>query len=111
MANRLTRTTVWAATKAPGLKRLPLAKLLAVAEVAVLARDHAQRLTPQERRRVIVLVRTARGRPRRRLSEAEREELSVLVAKAQPRLLAGETIDALSPVPLPHRLVYGRRGS
>jgi hypothetical protein len=89
------------------LKRLPMAKLLAAAEVVVLTRDHIQRLAPEERRRVVELVRHARGR-RRNLTPAEREELSALVAKAEPRLLAGEAVDALSPVPLPRRLVYGR---
>lgn len=106
--NRLTRTVAHAAAKAPGVKRLPVGKLLAAAEVAVLARDHVQRLTPQERRRALALIRQGRGRPSK-LSEADREELSALVAKAEPRLLAGEAVDALSPIPLPKRIVYGRR--
>jgi hypothetical protein len=107
-ASVLVRTLARAAAKAPGLKRLPMVKLLAAAEVAVLARDHVQRLTPAERRRVLELVRIGRGRPSR-LTQADREELSALVAKAEPRLLAGEAVDALSPFPLPRRLVYGRR--
>lgn len=102
-----------AARHIPGLKRVPAVRLLALAEVVLLARDHVQRLTPAERRRVMGLVRIGRGR-RRNLSEAERDELSALIAKAQPRLLAGEAIEALSPVPLPRRIVYGpprkRRG-
>jgi hypothetical protein len=85
-------------------------KLLAAAEVAVLTRDHVQRLTPDERRRVLALIRIGHGRPSR-LTEVEREELSALVAKAEPRLLAGEAVDALSPVRLPRRLVYGRRAA
>jgi hypothetical protein len=107
-ATVLVRTLARAAAKAPGIKRLPVVKLLAAAEVAVLARDHVQRLTPAERRRVLALVRIGRGRPSH-LSPADREELSALVAKAEPRLLAGEAVDALSPFPLPRRLVYGRR--
>lgn len=107
--NRVTRTVAHAAAKTPGVKRLPVTKLLAVAELAVLARDHVQRLSPQERRRVLMLLRAGRAHPRQRLTDAEREELAALVAKAEPRLFAGETVDALSPIPLPRRLVYGRR--
>jgi hypothetical protein len=106
-ATALVRTLTRAAAKAPGVRRLPVVKLLAAAEVAVLARDHVQRLTPAERRRVLTLVRIGRGRPSH-LTQADREELSALVAKAEPRLLAGEAVDALSPFPLPRRLVYGR---
>jgi hypothetical protein len=83
-------------------------KLLAAAEVAVLARDHLRRLTPQERRRLITLLRTGRGR-RRNLSQAERDELAALVAKVEPRLLAGAAVERLSPVPLPRRLLFGPR--
>jgi hypothetical protein len=105
--NRLTRSLARGAAHAPGLKRVPVLKLLTAAEVAMLARDHFQRLTPQERRRVVVLVREGRGR-RRNLTEAERDELSALIAKVEPRVLAGQAVDAISPVPLPRRLVYGR---
>ena len=105
--NRLTRSLARGAAHAPVLKRVPVVKLLAAAEVAMLARDHFQRLTPQERRRLVELVRVGRGR-RRNLTEAERDELSGLVAKLEPRVLAGQAVDAISPVPLPRRLVYGR---
>ena len=109
----LARTLARAATKAPGVKdlpvvkRLPLVRLLAAAEVVLLTRDHVQRLTPPERRRVLTLLRVGRGR-RSRLDDAQREELSTLVAKAEPRLLAGHAVEAISPIPLPRRLVYGR---
>jgi hypothetical protein len=66
------------------------------------------RLTPGERRRLLALVRRGRGRPSR-LRRSERDELARLVAKLEPRLLAGTAIDKLSPVPLPNRLVHGRR--
>jgi hypothetical protein len=56
----------------------------------------------------VALVRAGRGRPSN-LRRAERQELQDLVAKLEPRLLAGEAVDRLSPVPLPQRLVYGRR--
>jgi|SRR5437588_7470832 len=90
-----------------GLRRLPAAKLLALAEIVALAHDHLARLEPHERRRVLVLLRKARGRPRN-LSAAQRAELQLLVAKADPRLFAGMVADKLSPVKLPKRVVRGR---
>jgi hypothetical protein len=92
----------------PGLKWIPVMKLIAVGEIALLARSHAIKLTPEERRRLIALVRKGRGR-RTKLSDDEREELSRLVAKAEPRLFAGLVAQKFSPVPLPRRLVRGRR--
>jgi hypothetical protein len=103
----ITHTVGRAAGKVPGLRRLPVAKLLLAGEVALLARDHLQRLTPQERRRLVVLVRSGRGR-RSRLSDCQRRELERLLGKLQPRLLMGTAVDRLSPVPLPARLLYGR---
>lgn len=85
-------------------------KLLAIGEIALLARTHAIKLTPDERRRLVALVRHGRGRPSK-LSAAEREELQALVAKAEPRLFAGAVADKLSPVPLPRRLREGKRRS
>jgi hypothetical protein len=84
-----------------------VAKLLSIAEVGVLARKHVLRLSPDERRRLIWLMRSARGRPRN-LGGAERLELALLVGKLEPRLLAGEALNRISPVPLPRRLVRGR---
>jgi hypothetical protein len=66
------------------------------------------RLTPAERHRLIDLVRVARGRPSR-LSAADREEFADLVAKLEPRLLAGQAVDRISPVPLPKRVTRGKR--
>ena len=83
-------------------------KLLAIAEVLLLARDHILWLTPTERRRFLQLIRLGRGR-RRNLSDVERLELATLIAKMEPRLFAGETVDRLSPLPLPRRLLYGPR--
>jgi hypothetical protein len=97
-----------AVARVPGLKRLPVMKLLALAELLVIARDHIERLEPHERRRVVELVRRGRGRPSN-LSQSEREELAELIAKAEPRLFAGEAAEKLSPVPLPKRLVRGPR--
>jgi hypothetical protein len=92
----------------PALKRVPMLKMLVAAEVFLLARDHALWLTPQERRRLFALVRLGRGR-RRNLTEQERSELASLIAKFEPRMFAGETVEKLSPVPLPRRLLYGPR--
>ena len=92
----------------PGLRRLPVFKLLAIGEVVLLARSHLRKLTPDERRRFVALMREGRGRPSN-LSQRERDELGALVAKAEPRLLAGTIAQKLSPVPLPRRLVAGRR--
>ncbi len=83
-------------------------KLLAAAQVAMLAREHLLRLTPGERRRLITLMRAARGRPST-LTERERDELSLLVIKLEPRLLAGQAFNHLSPVPIPRWLVSGSR--
>jgi hypothetical protein len=91
----------------PGLKRLPLFKLLAIAEIAVLAAGHVNRLTPAERKRAVDLIMLGRGRPGN-LTAKEREELAQIVAKTQPRLFAGLAADKLSPVPLPKRFVHGR---
>lgn len=109
-SRRLTHTLARVADRAPGLKRVPVVKLLTAAELVITARRHLGRLTPEERRRIATLIRVGRGR-RRNLSEDEREELAGLIAKVEPRLLAGQAIDAFSPVPLPRRLVYGRRAA
>ena len=94
--------------RVPGLKRLPIFKLLAVAEIAIMARDHLGRLEPAERRRLLDLVRQGRGRGRN-LTPPEREELAKLVAKVEPRRFAGMAADRLSPVPLPRRITHGPR--
>ncbi len=109
MANGfVTKTVVRSVNKVPGLRRVPVLKLLAAAEVAMIARDHMMLLTREERRRLIELVRIARGR-RRNLSEAESQELEDLVARLEPRILFGEAADKLSPLPLPRRLTHGPR--
>jgi hypothetical protein len=97
-----------ASKRIPGLKRLPVLKLLALGEILLLARDHYERLTPAERRRLALLLRRGRGRPSN-LSRRDRNELSELIAKVEPRAFAGAAADKLSPVPLPHRIVYGPR--
>ena len=87
----------------PVLNRIPVMRLVVLAEVAVLAKGHIERLTPKERRRLVVLVRDARGRPAHNLSSRERSELEALIAKAEPKLFAREAAQRISPVPLPKR--------
>lgn len=99
MANKLLLKTA---------KVLPAARLLAAAQILMLARTHWHRLEPAERRRVMALVVQGHGR-RRNLSPSEQLELSRLIAKADPRLFAGLVAERFSPVPLPSRLVRGRR--
>lgn len=104
----VTHTIGRSVNRVPGLRRVPMLKLLAAAEVAMLARDHVMMLNHDERKRLVELARIGRGR-RRNLTEAEREELIDLVARMEPRLLVGEAAKKLSPLPLPRRLVYGPR--
>jgi len=98
----------FAAKRVPGLRRLPILKLLAAAEILLLAKDHFERLEPRDRRRIVELVKRGRGRPSN-LSARDQRELSALIAKAEPRLFMGEAADKLSPVPLPKRVIEGRR--
>ena len=106
MPGLLTRIVGSRAARLPGLRRLPIMKLLAIGEIALLARNHVSLLEAPERRRLLELVRKGKGRTRT-LSPEEREELATLVAKAEPRRFAGLVADKLSPVPLPRRLVSG----
>ena len=97
------------------LKRLshgvPVARLLLVGEIAVLAAQHLARLDRIERRRLLTLLAATHGRPAR-LRRAERAELMLLLARIEPRLFLGVAVHRLSPMPLPKRLLYGpRRGS
>jgi hypothetical protein len=109
MAGKLTNQAIASASKRVlGLRAIPLARLLAAAEIALLAHDHIAQLEPHERRRIVALVRKGHGRPRN-LTEAERDELAHLVAKAQPRLFVGHAAQRFSPVPLPRRIVEGPR--
>jgi len=78
-------------------------KLLAIAELAGVARQHLQHLTPAERRRLGQLAR--RGH---HLSARERRELRKLVDKLDPRAFAGSAAERISPVPLPRRLTRAR---
>src|SRR5579875_4178194 len=99
MPSRLiNRSLAKATTRVPGVRRIPVVALLSAAEVAILAREHFQRLTPAERRRLLTLVRTGRGRTNR-LTPRERRELEGLLARLEPRQLLGDAAGKLSPVP------------
>jgi hypothetical protein len=89
-------------------KLIPMARLLAAGQVLMLARRHWHKLEPAERHRLMTLVVQTHGRPRN-LSPGERLELARLIAKADPRLFAGLLAQRFSPVPLPGRVVRGRR--
>ena len=89
---------------------VPVARLLLAAEVAILAYRHLGKLDSAQRRRLWTLLVRSRGWPRS-LTAAERLELLYLVARLEPRLMLGTAVRRVSPVPLPKRLLYGRRGS
>ncbi len=86
-----------AAQRLPGLRRLPLARLVLLAELGMLAKIHFERLTPAERRRIVLLLKQARGWPQN-LSERERRELNKLVAKVEPKAFANEAVERFSPL-------------
>lgn len=81
----------------PGLKRLPIFKLLAIAEVAMLAGHHMHRLDADDRKRLLELLRHPRS-----LTEPEKVELRAIVAKLEPRMFLGAAAEKFSPVPLPN---------
>ena len=89
---------------------VPVVALLSAFELARLAGAHLKRLDAGERRRLLALVAKARRGPRA-LSESERSELAALVAKLEPRAFFGSAAARFSPVPVPKRLLYGRRNS
>ena len=89
---------------------VPLARLVVIAEVGLMLSRHLRRLDAPQRRRLVALFIRARARPRS-LAPAEQIEFMGLVAKLEPRLFVGMVVQRLSPMPLPRRLLYGRRGS
>jgi hypothetical protein len=94
----------------PLARDVPIAALLSAAEVARLAGGHLAKLDGAERRRLLALAAKGRGGPGA-LSKSERVELSKLVAKLEPRVFFGSAADHFSPVPVPKRVLYGRRGA
>ncbi len=82
------------------LRRVPAARLIVLAELALLARQHLAKLDGTERRRIVELVRRGRGR-RANLSERERRELQRLLEKTEPRLFADQAVKKLTGFSLP----------
>jgi hypothetical protein len=89
---------------------LPIVGVLLAVEIAAMAWTHLAMLNGAQRRRLLVLLGQARGRPGS-LSHGEREELRALIATLEPRLFLGSATKRLSPLPVPKRVLYGPRGS
>jgi hypothetical protein len=79
------------------VRKLPLARLIAIAELALLAREHVGKLQPHERRRIRELVIRGRGRPSN-LTAPERSELATLLAKMEPKLFARHAVGKFNPL-------------
>jgi hypothetical protein len=86
------------------VSKLPFFKLLAIVQVALLARRHLGLLTRDERHRLYDLARHGRT-----LTPAERAELRNLAMKLEPGAFAMRAADRVSPVPLPGRRARRRR--
>jgi hypothetical protein len=89
---------------------VPIARLLLLGDVGVMAWRHIARLERAERASLLTLLARTRARPGT-LTGAERRELARLLARLEPRLFFGTALRRLSPVPVPKRLLYGPRGS
>jgi hypothetical protein len=81
------------------IKHLPFFKILAIAQVALLARRHLRGVSRADRQRLTELAR--RGT---KLTPAERAELRALVGKFEPGAFAVGAANHISPVRLPRRL-------
>ena len=86
----------------PVVKGVPVARLIVLGELLLLAREHLHKLEPQERRRVLQLVRRGRGRPRN-LSDRDRRELAHLIEKAEPREFLGSAAKRVVGFGIPGR--------
>jgi hypothetical protein len=91
------------AQKVPGLRALPVVRLVMAAEVLLIGKHHLDRLTPEERGRMVRLVAKAKGRPRS-LTEQERVDLAAIVEKLEPRAFLATAGERLSPVGMPESL-------
>jgi hypothetical protein len=81
---------------------LPAGRLIVVGELLLLAREHLAKLEPEERRRIVELVRHGRGRARN-LSDRERRELERLIEKAEPREFLGNAVKRVVGFGIPGR--------
>jgi hypothetical protein len=90
------------------VKGVPIGRLLLLGDIALRARRHVALLNAEERWRLAALV--ASGATRRgALSRRERAELVLLVAKMEPRVFVGIAVSRMSPVPIPRRVLTGKR--
>ena len=89
-------------------KAVPLARLVLIGEVALMTGQHLKKLDADDRKRLGALV-LGSARKRGTLSAGERVELVRLIAKLEPRLLFGTAVRRVSPVPIPGRILYGKR--
>jgi len=80
------------------IRAIPYFRLVMIAQIALLAREHVRKLTPMERNRLWELVRNARE-----LSPAERAELRSLASKLEPAVFARGAARRFSPVGRPKR--------
>src|SRR5436853_2529533 len=102
----LTRSIARRSERMGPLRGLPVVRVLAAAEVLLLAQQHFSRLDPVERRRFVELVREGRGR-RRNLTPEQRDELAALLAKVEPGMFVARAANKFSPVRIPERLMGG----
>ncbi len=84
------------------LRRMPVARLIAVAELIVLVREHLSKLEPHERRRLLELLRLGRFH-RGNLTRRERRELTDLLAKTEPRAFLNRAAQKVTGVPVRRR--------
>ena len=63
-------------------------RVLAIAQIALLARRHLTKLEPEERSTLARLVAKSKGRPKRNLDAGERGELLRLARKLEPGAFA-----------------------
>jgi hypothetical protein len=88
----------------PGLRRVPVLQILLLVQIGLLVREHIERLTPRERRRIVILFRDARGWPPN-LPPSQRDEIERLFQKTEPRLLADAVAEMAAPFRLAERLI------
>ena len=86
-------------SRARVLRKLSLVRLVAVAEVIVLANEHVHKLEPQEWKRLVELVKRGKARPSH-LTTRERRELTALLAKAEPKQFVSRAMLKITGVPL-----------
>ncbi|UJA20083.1 hypothetical protein HJD18_07560 [Thermoleophilia bacterium SCSIO 60948] len=72
-------------------------RVLAVGQLALLARRHLQKLEPADRTRLAALVKKSKGRPSN-LTAADRSELLALVRKLEPGEFGRSAAGHVSPL-------------